>query len=100
MNSAVVEDERPLVVIVDDDVAVRTSIEELMLSVGIDATAFASTRELLDAPLPKRPGCFVLDVRMPGRAVSTFSIILPRPVTPSRSSSSPATATFRCPSRR
>ena len=66
MTVAVTASERPLVVIVDDDVAVRTSIEELMLSVGIDATGFGSTRELLDASLPERPGCLVLDVRMPG----------------------------------
>ncbi|MBW8840727.1 MAG: response regulator transcription factor [Sphingomonadales bacterium] len=58
--------DRPLVVIVDDDAAVRTSIEELMLSVGIDAASFGSTRELLEANLPERPGCLVLDVRMPG----------------------------------
>jgi FixJ family two-component response regulator len=60
------DQDRPLVVIVDDDVAVRTSIEELMLSVGIDAAGFGSTRELLEAKLPERPGCMVLDVRMPG----------------------------------
>lgn len=59
-------DQRPLVLIVDDDAAVRASLEELMLSVGIDATGFGSTRELLDAELPERPGCLVLDVRMPG----------------------------------
>ncbi|WP_316251139.1 response regulator transcription factor [Sphingomonas sp. JC676] len=58
--------DRPLVLIVDDDIAVRTSIEELMLSVGIDAVGFGSTRELLDAELSERPGCLVLDVRMPG----------------------------------
>lgn len=58
--------DRPLVLIVDDDAAVRSSIEELMLSVGIDSAGFGSTRELLEAKLPERPGCLVLDVRMPG----------------------------------
>ena len=58
--------ERPLVLVVDDDAAVRASVEELMLSVGIDAAGFGSTRELLEAPLSERPGCLVVDVRMPG----------------------------------
>jgi len=64
--STVEEAERPLVVIVDDDAEVRSALQELMESVGIDATGFASTRELLDAELPERAGCLVLDVRMPG----------------------------------
>jgi FixJ family two-component response regulator len=34
--------------------------------VGIDACCFASTRELLHADLADRPGCLILDVRMPG----------------------------------
>jgi FixJ family two-component response regulator len=55
-----------LVLIVDDDAAVRNSIEELMLSVGIDAIGFGSTRELLERDIPDRPGCLILDVRMPG----------------------------------
>ncbi|WP_395678427.1 response regulator transcription factor [Inquilinus sp.] len=58
--------ERPLVMIVDDDEAVRLSLQELMLSVGLDAVGFASARELLDTALPDRSGCLVLDVRMPG----------------------------------
>ncbi|MCW6528652.1 response regulator transcription factor [Sphingomonas sp. MMSM20] len=66
MNGLTDDEDRPLVVIVDDDEAVRTSLEELMLSVGIEAAAFGSTRELLEAELPERPGCLVVDVRMPG----------------------------------
>jgi len=58
--------DRPLVLVVDDDADVRTSIEELMLSVGIDAMGFGSTHELLETEIPDRPGCLVLDVRMPG----------------------------------
>ena len=60
------EMQRPHVLIVDDDEEVRTALRELLLSVGLNATCFASTRELLDADLPRRPGCLVLDVRMPG----------------------------------
>ncbi|RVT91325.1 response regulator transcription factor [Sphingomonas crocodyli] len=39
---------------------------ELLLSVGIESLAFGSSAELLAAELPDRPGCMVLDVRMPG----------------------------------
>ncbi|MDL2409229.1 response regulator transcription factor [Rhizobium calliandrae] len=58
--------DRPLVLIVDDDDDVRGSLQELMLSVGLDACCFASPRELLCSELPERPGCLVVDVRMPG----------------------------------
>jgi FixJ family two-component response regulator len=58
--------ERPHVLIVDDDEAIRSAVSELMLSVGLEATCFASTREVLEADLHERPGCLVLDVRMPG----------------------------------
>ncbi|WP_342235910.1 response regulator transcription factor [Inquilinus sp. OTU3971] len=58
--------ERPLVLIVDDDEAVRSALQELMFSVGLDAAGFASARELLDTKLPDRSGCMVLDVRLPG----------------------------------
>jgi FixJ family two-component response regulator len=58
--------ERPLVLIVDDDEEIRFALEELLQSVGIDACCFGSTQELLHAALPDRPGCLILDVRMPG----------------------------------
>lgn len=60
------EMQRPQVLIVDDDEDVRFALRELMLSVQLDATCFESTRGLLEAPLQERPGCLVLDVRMPG----------------------------------
>lgn len=58
--------DEPLAIVVDDDEEVRTAIEELLISVGIDARGFASPRELLEEGIPDRPGCLVLDVRMPG----------------------------------
>ena len=66
MNMAADNTDHPLVLIVDDDEEVRSALQELLLSVGIDARCFGSTQELLHADLPERPGCLVLDVRMPG----------------------------------
>jgi FixJ family two-component response regulator len=60
------KEEPPLVVIVDDDAAIRNALRELMLSAGMQAACFASTRELIDADVLERPGCLILDVRMPG----------------------------------
>jgi FixJ family two-component response regulator len=56
----------PITILVDDDATVRDALEELLNSVGIDTMSFSSGQELLDAQLPDRPGCLVLDVRMPG----------------------------------
>jgi FixJ family two-component response regulator len=54
------------VLIVDDDSGMRDAVGELMLSIGMDAAGYASTRELLAKDFPDRPGCLLLDVRMPG----------------------------------
>jgi FixJ family two-component response regulator len=56
----------PLVVIVEDDEGVRDGLQDLLRSVGLDTLAFGSTHDLLSAALPDRPGCLVLDVRLPG----------------------------------
>jgi FixJ family two-component response regulator len=58
--------EQPLVVIVDDDASGREGLSELILSAGFQVASYASTRELLDADTLERPGCLILDVRMPG----------------------------------
>ncbi|MCF6110442.1 response regulator transcription factor [Mesorhizobium muleiense] len=59
-------EDSPLTILVDDDATVRDALEELLNSVGIDTMSFSSGQELLDTKLPDRPGCLVLDVRMPG----------------------------------
>jgi FixJ family two-component response regulator len=61
-------DERPFVVIVDDDEDVRDSLEALFLSVHLDAITFPTPSRFLGAPLPDRPRCLVLDVRLPGES--------------------------------
>ncbi|MCW8281515.1 MULTISPECIES: response regulator transcription factor [Agrobacterium] len=59
-------DATPLVTIVDDDEGMRESVGEILRSVGIASVGFGSTAELLAAAVPDRPGCLVLDVRLPG----------------------------------
>jgi FixJ family two-component response regulator len=56
----------PVAILVDDNAEVRDSLEELLSSVGIDSISFSSAQEVLNAKLPDRAGCIVLDVRMPG----------------------------------
>jgi len=54
------------VFIVDDDDAVRDSIQELLDSVDLCTEGHASGQAFLDAFEPGRPGCLILDVRMAG----------------------------------
>lgn len=53
------------VFIVDDDVAVRDSIAELVGSVGLTSEGYESGPAFLESYRPERRGCLVLDVRMP-----------------------------------
>jgi len=54
------------VFVVDDDEAVRDSLGALLESVGFEVESFGSGADFLDRLDPKRGGCIVLDVRMPG----------------------------------
>ena len=54
------------VFVVDDDVAMRRSLENLIRSVGLRVEAFASAQEFLSSKREDVPGCLVLDVRLPG----------------------------------
>jgi two-component system, LuxR family, response regulator FixJ len=56
----------PTVFIVDDDEALRRSLQWLLESVTLKSESYASGKEFLDTYDPERPGCLVLDVRMPG----------------------------------
>ena len=57
---------QPIVYVVDDDVAVRKSLCFLMTSVSLPVLVFSSAHEFLEAYQPNRPGCLLLDIRMPG----------------------------------
>jgi FixJ family two-component response regulator len=52
--------------VVDDDAAMRRSLENLVRSVGLRVETFASAQEFLRHQRPDVPACLVLDVRLPG----------------------------------
>jgi len=56
----------PIVYIVDDDNAVRHSLEWLLAGDDFEIRTYASANEFLDAFDPSLPGCLLVDVRMPG----------------------------------
>ncbi len=54
------------VFVVDDDESVRESIAFLLSSVGLKVEGYETAQRFLDSCDQDRPGCLVLDVRMPG----------------------------------
>ena len=56
----------PVVFVVDDDAAVRESLDSLIRSIGLQVESFSSAQEFLRRKAPETPACLVLDVRLPG----------------------------------
>jgi len=56
----------PTVFVVDDDPEVQGALRWLIESVALPVETFDSAEGFVDAVGPDRPGCLVLDVRMPG----------------------------------
>lgn len=54
------------VALVDDDDLVRTAIQGLLKSVGLQARAYASGEEFLDSGQQHQTACLIADIRMPG----------------------------------
>jgi RNA polymerase sigma factor (sigma-70 family) len=54
------------VFVVDDDQAMRSSLQWLIESMGMRVETYDSAQAFLDAYYPGRAGCLLLDVRMPG----------------------------------
>jgi len=63
-----VTESRTTVVVVDDDASVRRGLERLLGCAGYNVESFASARDFLARGDYDRPGCLVLDVRMPGQS--------------------------------
>lgn len=56
---------RATVHVVDDDQAVRKSLNLLIKSAGLDVREYEHAREFLDRYEPAKPECLLLDLRMP-----------------------------------
>ncbi|MDB5818993.1 MAG: two component transcriptional regulator [Rhizobacter sp.] len=56
----------PRVFVVDDDASMRGALVNLLRSVSLPVSAFATAAEFFDAPRPEGASCLVLDIRLPG----------------------------------
>ncbi len=56
----------PTVFVVDDDPSIRFAMQALMDSVDLEYEIYGSADEFLENVDEQRPGCLVLDIRMPG----------------------------------
>jgi FixJ family two-component response regulator len=54
------------VFVVDDDEAVRDALGMLLRAAGLRVQSFDSALAILRELRPERPGCLILDIRMPG----------------------------------
>ncbi len=57
--------EKPLVRIVDDEEDQRQSLSMMLSMEGWETAAYASAKAFFAGDAPSRPGCLILDVRMP-----------------------------------
>lgn len=63
MNTA---HELNLVVVVDDEEAVRRAVSRLLRAAGLTVESFASAEDLLKSGQVSATGCLIADIRMPG----------------------------------
>ena len=54
-----------MVFIIDDDAGVRTAMQRLLKSVGLNAEVFAAPQDFLKRKRPDVSSCLILDVRLP-----------------------------------
>ena len=55
-----------IVLVVDDDISIRESLELLLRHEGFDVETFVSAQDFLGRPAATVPSCLVLDISLPG----------------------------------
>ncbi|WP_439375685.1 response regulator transcription factor [Bradyrhizobium sp. PMVTL-01] len=62
-------DEKPSVLIIDDDAEFRDSVGRLLRTVGLNIRQFSGVSDFMSCgDIPDGPTCLLVDVRMPGRS--------------------------------
>ena len=59
-------EDTPVVCVVDDELSIRVSLSNLLRSAGLKVRTFSSAQEFLSSPPVQPLGCLVLDVYLPG----------------------------------
>lgn len=67
----------PLIHVIDDDESLRSALVRLLEAAGFEARGHGSAGDFLLQPVPDRPGCLLLDVRMPGPSGLDLQAALP-----------------------
>ena len=57
--------EAPLVVVLDDEAAIRNALHSLLRSVGFRVETFGSTQDFLASDIVGAANCLILDIRLP-----------------------------------
>lgn len=57
--------DRTIIHVIDDDEAVRESLDALLSAFGFDAETYSSAEDFLSRA-STNPGCLILDINMPG----------------------------------
>jgi FixJ family two-component response regulator len=68
--------EKAIVHVVDDDVSMRGALEGLFDSVGLDAHCYPTASDFLTSRLVDKPGCIVIDIRLPDMNGLDFQVQL------------------------
>jgi FixJ family two-component response regulator len=59
------KNERAIVHVVDDDASMREALRGLFGTVGLETQTYATAHDFLATSLADRPGCIIIDIRLP-----------------------------------
>lgn len=58
-------DQKAIVHVVDDDASIRSALQDLFDSIGLETRTYATARDFFATTVSEAPGCLVIDIRLP-----------------------------------